>query len=591
MPNKIGVGLDGTAPTSDNEVFDFASPSEQDKAPMTTPTNTRTGGQVLADALRVHGCDTAFCVAGESYLALLDALHDHKDFNLYTCRHEGGAANMAESYAKVTGKPGLVMVTRGPGACHGAIGLHTAYQDSTPMIMLIGQVARDQWDREAFQEIDYRDMFGQVTKWVAQIEDAERIPEYIARAFHIAMSGRPGPVALALPEDMLRDRVATPDTAPYAVHRGYPSPQSMQKLRGMLAEAKKPLLLVGGGGWGQEAVDNIQAFATANNLPVVASFRCLDLVDHGNAHYAGDLSTSTNPKLAQAVRECDLLICAGARLGEITTQGYSLIKPPNPPMKLVHVHGSAEELGSVYQPALGITAGPEGFAEAAAALEPVDHGAWDTWTAQRRADFLEWASPRDYGTELDLGACMRMVQDRMEPNSIVTVDAGNFSGWPMRFLRFKQRFTFAAPTSGAMGYSVPAAVGAALAHRDRRVFCFVGDGGFMMTGQELATAMHYGAKPIVLVFNNGMYGTIRMHQARHHPGRYVATDLHNPDFVALMASYGGHAELVEKTEDFGPALDRALASGKAALIEIRQDPDVISTTTTLAKIEAASKAR
>ena len=554
------------------------------------PANTRTGGQVLADALRVHGADTAFCVAGESYLALLDALYDHKDFNLYTCRHEGGAANMAEAYAKVTGKPGIAMVTRGPGACHGSIGLHTAYQDSTPMVMLIGQVARDQFDREAFQEIDYRDMFGQVTKWVAQIEDAERIPEYIARAFHTAMSGRPGPVALALPEDMLRDRVAVSDTAPYAVHRGHPSPHAMQALGAMLAEAKKPLLLVGGGGWEQGACDDIRHFAEANNLPMMASFRCLDFVDHGSAQYAGDLSTSTNPKLAQAVRDCDLLICAGARLGEITTQGYSLIQPPNPPMKLVHVHGSAEELGSVYQPALGIQAGPEGFAAAAAAMEPVANRAWDAWTAERRADFVEWASPREYGGKIDLGACMAAVQERMQPDSVVTVDAGNFSGWPMRFLRFAQRHTFAAPTSGAMGYAVPAAVGAALAHRERRVFAFVGDGGFMMTGQELATAMHYGAKPIVLVFNNGMYGTIRMHQARHHPGRYVATDLHNPDFVALMAAYGGHAELVESTADFAPALDRAIASGKAALIEIRQDPDVISTTTTLSKMEAAARA-
>ena len=458
------------------------------------------------------------------------------------------------------------------------------------MVMLIGQVARDQFDREAFQEIDYRDMFGQVTKWVAQIDDAERIPEYIARAFHTAMSGRPGPVALALPEDMLRDRVAVSDTAPYAVHRAHPSAHAMQALRAMLAEAQKPLMLIGGGGWEQGASDHIRQFAAANNVPVMASFRCLDFLDHGAEQYVGDLTTGTNPKLAAAVRECDLLICAGARLGEITTQGYDLIQPPNPPMKLVHVHASAEELGRVYQPALGIQAGPEGFAAALAALEPVADRPWDAWTAARRADFLEWATPREYGGKIDLGACMAAVQERLEPDSIVTVDAGNFSGWPMRFLRFGRRHTFAAPTSGAMGYAVPAAVGAALAHRERRVFAFVGDGGFMMTGQELASAMHYGAKPIVLVFNNGMYGTIRMHQARRHPGRYVATDLHNPDFVALMRAYGGHAELVEATADFAPALDRAIASGKAALIEIRQDPDVISTTTTLSKLEAAARA-
>jgi acetolactate synthase-1/2/3 large subunit len=555
----------------------------------TPPTNTRTGGQVLADALRVHGCDTAYCVAGESYLALLDALVDHTDFNLYTCRHEGGAANMAEAYAKLTGKPGLVMVTRGPGACHGAIGLHTAMQDSTPMIMLIGQVARDQFDREAFQEIDYRRMFGQVTKWTAQIEDAARIPEYIARAFHVAMSGRPGPVALALPEDMLRDRVAVSNTPAYAVHRSSPSNDAMDSLRQMMAEASKPLLLVGGGGWDQAACDDIMAFAQQNNLPTMASFRCLDFVDQTAKQYVGDMTTGTNPKLAAAVKECDLLICAGARLGEITTQGYELITVPNPQMKLVHVHASAEELGSVYQPTLGIQAGPQGFASSARAMEPVAR-TWDSWTSTCRADFTEWATPREYGGELDLGVCMMELQKRMQPDSIVTVDAGNFSGWPMRFLRFSRRYTFAAPTSGAMGYSVPAAVAASLTYPDRLVFGFVGDGGFMMTSQELATALQYGGKPIMLVFNNGMYGTIRMHQERHHTGRYIATDLHNPDFDALMKAYGGYSETVEKTEEFGPAIDRAIASGKASLIEIRMDPEIISTTTTLSKMQEAARA-
>ena len=556
---------------------------------VSAPANTRTGGQVLADALRVHDCDTALCVAGESYLALLDALVDHSDFKLYTCRHEGGAANMAEAYAKLTGKPGLAMVTRGPGACHGSIGLHTAYQDSTPMIMLIGQVARDQFDREAFQEIDYRRMFGEVTKWVAQIEDAARIPEYVARAFHVATSGRPGPVALALPEDMLRDRVAVSDTPTYRPHRASPSPADMSAFRERLAGASKPLMLVGGGGWGAEASADMQAFAQANNIPVMASFRCLDFIDQTIDQYAGDLTTGTNPKLAAAVRDCDLLICAGARLGEITSQGYELITVPNPQMDLIHIHASAEELGSVYQPALGIQAGPAEFAAAAKALTPVN-GGWAEWTAARRADFLAWATPYEYGGKLDLGSCMAELEKRMQPDSIVTVDAGNFSGWPMRFLRFKQRFTFAAPTSGAMGYSVPAAVSASLTYPDRLVFGFVGDGGFLMTSQELATALQYGGKPIILVFNNGMYGTIRMHQERHHTGRYIATDLHNPDFTALMAAYGGHAESVETTAEFGPAIDRAIASGKAALIEVRMDPEIISTTTTLSKMQEAARA-
>lgn len=552
--------------------------------------NTRTGGEVLADALLIHGVEMAFCVAGESYLALLDALHDRRDgLRLITCRQEGGAANMAEAYAKTTGRPGVVMVTRGPGACHGAIGLHTALQDSTPMVMLIGQVARDQFDREAFQEIDYRRMFGQVTKWVAQIEDADRIPEYLARAFRTATSGRPGPVALALPEDMLRDRVAVGDTGPYRTVRAAPGPEDMAELGSMLAGAERPMLLVGGGGWTPRASADIVAFAEANDLPTACSFRRLDLFDNASGCFAGDLTTGSNPKLSAAVREADLLVVAGARLGEITTQGYRLLEPPAPQQRIVHVHASAEELGSVFQPALAIQSGPEQFAAAARALEPVP-GDRAGWRGARRTDWLAWSEPEPSDAALDLGRCMVELRGRLGPDGIVTVDAGNFSGWPMRYLRFRRRHTFAGPTSGAMGYSVAAAVGAALANPGRTVVGFVGDGGFLMSGQELATARMYAAAPIIIVFDNGMYGTIRMHQERHHSGRHIATDLANPDFAMLARAHGLHGETVERTGEFGPAFDRARASGTAAVICLKQDPNIISTTTTLERMQAAARA-
>lgn len=552
--------------------------------------NMRSGGQVLADQLRLHGCDTAFCVAGESYLELLDALYDHRDFKLFTCRNETGAANAAEAYGKLTGKPGVVMVTRGPGACHGVIGLHTAFQDSTPLIMLIGQVARDQFDREAFQEIDYRRMLGQVTKWTAQIESVDRIPEYLARAFMTAMSGRPGPVALALPEDMLRDFSSVANAAPYRMTRAAPAPAAMADLRAMLAEAKKPLLVVGGGGWTEAAADDIQAFAAANDLPVACSFRRLDIVDHGGRNFVGDLSTAPAPALLKLVKDSDLLVVVGARLGEITTQGYAMLETPKPSKRFVHVHAAAEEIGRVYQPDLGVQSGMTEFASAAKALEPIVNPMWSKWRASARKDFENWAAPQPGDGKLDLATCMLEIRKRAEADTIVTVDAGNFSGWAMRFLQFRRMRTFAAPTSGAMGYAIPAAVGAALAFPDRRVFAFVGDGGFMMTSQELATAKQYGGKPIVFLFDNGMYGTIRAHQAKRHPGRAIAVELRNPDFQALIEAYGGHGETVRETAEFGPALDRALASGLPAVICLKMDPNVISTTTTLEKMEAAATA-
>lgn len=554
-------------------------------------TNMRNGGQILADQLRVHGCDTAFCVAGESYLELLDALYDHEDFKLFTCRNETGAANAAEAYGKLTGTPGVVMVTRGPGACHGVIGLHTAYQDSTPLIMLIGQVARDQFDREAFQEIDYRRMFGQVTKWTAQIDSADRIPEYLARAFQTATSGRPGPVALALPEDMLREFTSAPDAVPFNTVRAAPSPAGLDGMAEMLAAAERPLVVVGGGGWTQDAADDIQAFAAANDLPVACSFRRLDIMNHFGDNFVGDLSTAPAPKLMQLVKDSDLLIVVGARLGEITTQGYAMLESPKPSKKFIHVHAMAEEIGKVYQPDIGIQSGMAEFAAAAKAMPAISNPAWAAWRADARAAFVEWAHPAPAeGGDLDLGKCMLAIRERMSADSIVTVDAGNFSGWPMRYMQFRQLGTFAAPTSGAMGYAVPAAVGASLAFPEKLVIGFVGDGGFMMTSQELATAKQYGVTPIICLFDNGMYGTIRAHQAKRHPGRAIAVELQNPDFHALIEAYGGHGETVRKTEEFGPALDRAIASGLPAVICLKMDPNIISTTTTLEKMETAAVA-
>ncbi|MGZ0190167.1 MAG: thiamine pyrophosphate-dependent enzyme, partial [Alphaproteobacteria bacterium] len=494
------------------------------------------------------------------------------------------------AYGKLTGKPGVVMVTRGPGACHGVIGLHTAHQDSTPLIMLIGQVARDQFDREAFQEIDYRRMLGQVTKWTAQIESADRIPEYLARAFATAMSGRPGPVALALPEDMLREFSAIGDAAPYQTVRAAPAPSGISGLRDMLAKAKKPLVVVGGGGWTPEAGRDIGAFAAANDLPVACSFRRLDIMDHFGPSFVGDLSTAPAPKLLQMVKSADLLVVVGARLGEITTQGYEMLESPKPSKQFVHIHAQAEEIGSVYQPDLAIQSGMPEFAEAAKAMAPIQNPAWAGWRKDGRAAFEAWAEPQAGDGELDLATCMIEIRKRADTDTIVTVDAGNFSGWAMRFMQFQNLRTFAAPTSGAMGYAVPAAVGASLAFPNRKVFGFVGDGGFMMTSQELATAKQYGGTPIIFLFDNGMYGTIRAHQAKRHPGRPMAIELQNPDFQKLIEAYGGHGETVTTTAEFGPALDRAIASNLPAVICLKMDPNVISTTTTLEKMETAARA-
>ncbi len=557
------------------------------------PNNLRTGGQVLIDQLAIHGVDMAFCVPGESYLAALDAFYDKRDqIQLVVCRQEGGAAYMAEAYGKLTGKPGICFVTRGPGATNASVGVHTAFQDSTPMILFIGQVARDQAEREAFQEIDFRRMYGQMAKWVAQIEDASRIPEYVSQAFHRAVNGRPGPVVLALPEDMLTDQVATIDAGPYRISRGAPSAEQMSDLRERLAKAKRPLMIIGGGGWDQAAVQDIRAFAEVANLPVGCSFRCQDLYDNTLPNYVGDVGIGINPKLAERVKTTDLLLVVGPRLGEMTTSGYTLLDIPMPHQPLVHVHADPEELGRVYQAALPINSGMQAFAHMAKQMGPIDHKAWDDWTASARADYLENMKHVAVPGAVQMGDIMEWLRGHLPADTIITNGAGNYATWAHRFYQYRTFRSQLAPTNGSMGYGVPAAVAAKLAAPKRTVVSFNGDGCFMMNGQELATAVQYGADVIFLVINNGMYGTIRMHQEKTYPARISGTELHNPDFAALARAYGAHGETVEKTEDFAAAFQRAQAAGKPALIEVRIDPNAITPRVTLMQMrEAALKAQ
>jgi acetolactate synthase-1/2/3 large subunit len=556
-----------------------------------TSRKARTGGQVLVDQLLIHGADTAYCVPGESYLEVLDALHDVQDrFTLINARHEAGAANMAETYGKLTGKPGICMVTRGPGACHAAIGVHIAQQDSTPMILLVGQIARDTTDREAFQEVDYRAMFGPIAKWATQIDDPRRVPEYMARAFRVATSGRPGPVVVALPEDMLTEVVTVDDARPYAATHAALSDDSLSALKAEIKMAERPLLMLGGSGWSDDSSAAITRFAEANHIPVTTSFRRQDIVDNLSPIFAGDFGTSTAPTLYAHQRDADLLVVIGARLGEITTKTYTSIASPNPQTRLVHIYPDADEIGRVYSPDLGVAAAP---ASVAAALGGVDLGrgdAWQVWCKRLHDDYLaDSDAPNGSNWQLDMGVALTQLRDSLPDDVVVTLDAGNHTGWAQRFLRFGRPGRIIGSTCGAMGYSVPAAVAASIADPGRMVLSFVGDGGFMMSGNELATAAQYGGRPIVLLFNNGIYGTIRMHQERDHPERVSGTTLKNQDFVKMAEGLGAHAERVTKTTDFAAAFTRARDSGRPSLIELVTDPDQISTRTTIDELRDSAR--
>ena len=546
----------------------------------------RNGGRVLAEQLALHGADLAFCVPGESYIPLLDGLRDTA-IRLITCRHEAGAANMAEAYGKLTGRPGICMVTRGPGATHAAVGIHTAHQDSTPLILLVGQVSTQTVDRESFQEIDYRAMFGSLVKWVAQIDHVERIPELVARAFATACSGRPGPVVLALPEDVLAAQTEVGDARPFRPARPGTQPADVERLRTLLALAERPLAIVGGGGWTAGAAADMQRFLEANALPAAAAFRRQDSLDNESPSYVGDVGLGVNPRLADRVRDADLLLVVGPRLGEATTSGYRLLDIPTPRQTLVHVHPSAEELGRVYQAELPIVSAPDAFASAVAGLRVEPR--WREWAAEARADYEAWQRVDAMPGDVDLAACVAHLRSRV-PDAVVTNGAGNHTLWIHRFWRFRSYPSQVAPTSGAMGYGVPAAIAAKAVAPDRTVVCFSGDGDFLMLGQELATAVQYELPILVIVVDNGMYGTIRMHQERAFPGRVVATTLRSPDFAALAAAFGAHGETVERTEDFPGALERALASGVPAVVSLRTDPEAITPSTTLTALRAAANA-
>ena len=569
---------------------------------MSEVARLRTGGQQVVDALRRNGTDTVFCVPGESFLDVLNALQAVQDeVRLVPCRHEGGAAFMAEAHGKLTGSPGVCMVTRGPGATNASIGVHTAFHDATPMILLIGQVSRDQMERGAFQEIDYRRMFGPMAKWVAQVDDVSRVDEFIDRAFSVALCGQPGPVVLALPEDMLTDSsfpVQAPLHGVAPMARPHAAPEEMQRLLGLLASAQRPLLWLGGSGWSDEGLAGIAQFVRRQHLPVACGFRRQDLYDNGDDHYIGETGLGMRPSLAAAIERADLLLTVGARLGDVGTTGYSLVRCPYPAQTLVHVLPGAEELGRVYQPTLKIQAALSAFAMAAAQLPDAapTHRAGEAadsrhaWLAALRSDYLSHSEPAPRDVQLDPAVVIRTLRERLDADAIITNGAGNYSTWAHRYYRFRRPHTQLAPTSGAMGYGLPAAIAAKLAFPRLQVICLAGDGCFLMTGQELATARRFGLAIVCLVFNNGMYGTIRMHQEMQYPGQPIGTDLCNPDFVGYARSFGFDAARVTEHRSFGDTLDRALASPNGSLIELVVDPETITPRATLSGLRRLAAA-
>ena len=540
----------------------------------------RHGGKILSDQLEILGVRRVFSVPGESFLAALDGLYDSGIQNI-VCRQEGGAAMMADAYGKMTGEPGVCFVTRGPGATNASAGIHIAMQDSTPMVVFIGQINNQHTDRETFQEVDYRAMFGGLAKWVAQVDHTDRLPEYIARAFRVAQSGRPGPVVLALPENMLSDTADAADIKKTEIVDTL-SPNVTQSIMHALSQARKPLVVVGGPHWSHEAQMHLQAFAETQEVPVVAGFRRQDYMDNHHSHYVGDLNVGINPKLAARLREADTLILLGTRFGDIETQGYTLVDPADPAKTIIHVHADAEEIGRVYTPDVGVVATAPNVLRELAVAAPT--GNWADWTSDARADYEGWIAPQESPGDLKQELVIKWLSDNLPDNAVVSNGAGNYAAWLHRYFVYKQYGTQLAPTSGSMGYGFPAAVSASLEHPDRTVVCLAGDGCFQMTCNELSTAVQHGATPIVVVMNNGRYGTIRMHQEKTYPGRVSGTALTNPDFAALVQAYGGHGEVVKCTKDFAGAFDRAQVAGVVAVIECQVDEQALSTTTNLADL-------
>jgi acetolactate synthase-1/2/3 large subunit len=551
---------------------------------------SRTAAEVLVDQLVIHGARQVFCVPGESYIAALDAMVE-RPVEVTVCRQESGACMMAEAVGKLTGRPGICFVTRGPGATNASAGLHIAQQDSTPLILFVGQIAREFRGREAFQELDYRAVFGSIAKWVTEIDDPSRMPELISRAFHTATSGRPGPVVIALPEDMLVERVIAADAPPCEPVDTSPAAADMRRLQTLLNDAQRPIALLGGSRWSKTACAAMQRFAERFMLPVATTFRRAHLFDAFHPCYAGDLGIGPNPKLLARVKDSDLVMLIGGRLGEMPSQAYTLFDIPGPRQTLVHVHPGAEELGRVYRPALAIHATPSAFAAALDSLARPEKVAWSVATPAAHAEFIEWtAKPAQVPGAVNLGEIIAGLRDTLPQDTIICNGAGNFSIWVHRFWRYRRYGTQLAPIAGSMGYGVPAAIAAKRLMPERTVLAFAGDGDFLMTGQELATAVQYELPVVIVIADNGMYGTIRMHQERHYPARVIATELKNPDFAALARAYGGFGATVEKTADFTAAFNAAVASGKPAVIHLKVDPQAITPALTLDGIRKAAQA-
>jgi acetolactate synthase I/II/III large subunit len=547
----------------------------------------RTGGRIVVDQLELNAADLAFCLPGESFLAVLDALYD-SSIRLVSCRHEQGAANAAEAYGKLTGRPGICLVTRGPGATQAAVGVHTARQDSTPMLLLVGQVPRAFRGREAWQEIDYGETFAGIAKAAWEVESAERIPEHVARAYETALSGRPGPVVLALPEDVLSEEADVEDQAPVEIAQVPPRPEELARLRRLLAVAQQPLVVVGEGGWTASTSEDVLAFCEANDLPVACAFRCQDFVDNASPSYAGVLGVAMDDRLAARLADADLVLAIGGRLGEVPTRRYTLLEVPDPRQTLVHVHPDPDELGFVYEPDLAIPATLAEFATAVRKLDPVEPR-WRQWTRAARAEYESNLRHEPMEGPVDLGEIMAFLRGRLPPDTVQTCGAGNFTVWAHRFAEFSQFGTQVCPRSGSMGYGVAAANAAKLVHPDRIAVCWTGDGDFVMSSPELATAVQYELPIVVLLVDNGMYATIRMHQERVYPGRVIGTDLENPDFVALAEAYGAYGDRVERTEEFEAAFERALGSRKPAVLVLPVDPERISPRVKLSELQAAAK--
>ena len=555
-----------------------------------SPSALRTGGQILVGQLVSHGVKHVFCVPGESFLAVLDALVD-VNIEVTVCRQEGGAAMMADAHGKLTGQPGICMVTRGPGASNALAGIHIAKQDSTPMIVFVGQIERGMREREAFQEMDYRAIFGQAAKWATEIDDAARIPEILSRAFHVATSGRPGPVVIALPEDMLVEMATVPDAPHYEAIDSAPALGQMADLAKRIAAAKAPVAILGGSRWSAQAVQEFAAFAEKFKLPVAVSFRRQMLFPANHPCFIGDVGIGLNPDLLKRIEHADLVLLVGGRMSEMPSQAYTLFDIPVPKQALVHVHPDSGELGRVYRASLAINASPAAFAAELAALPAPVAMPWAADTAAMHQSYLAWSDPAPIKTPgtLQMGGVMEYLESHLPADAIMTNGAGNFATWLHRFHRFTEFGTQLAPTSGSMGYGLPAAVGAKRISPEKMVVCFAGDGCFMMHGQEFATAVQYNLPIVVLIIDNGMYGTIRMHQEKHYPGRISATHLQNPDFAAYARAFGGHGERVESTDQFAAAFERAVASGKPAIVHCLIDPEAITPTTTISKLRAAAQ--